>query len=141
MTIQECISMIDKTKPNGMTRETKVMWLNNVDMMIVKTVINAHSGSEEYADFAGYTPETDGSTPLIAEAPFDALYLAWLEMQIDYANGEYDRYNNSAAVFQARYDDFRAFYTRTHMPKETPVRYFVGGRYEDSASLPDQLRS
>ena len=50
--------------------------------------------------------------------------LSWLECQIDYANAEFGKYNNSAAMFQAEYDAFANWYNRTHKPKGTRIRYF-----------------
>ena len=56
--------------------------------------------------------------------PWDRMYISYLESQMDYANAEYGRYNNSAAMFQAEYDGFANWYNRTHMPKGTRIRYF-----------------
>lgn len=66
--------------------------------------------------FSGYTEETDPDTVLIVPAPWDALYLYWLEAQIDYYNGEMDRYNNAAGRFTLAQQEFIDHYHRTHRP-------------------------
>lgn len=66
--------------------------------------------------FSGYTEETDPDTVLIVPAPWDALYLYWLEAQIDYCNGEMDRYNNAAGRFTLAQQEFIDHYHRTHRP-------------------------
>ena len=66
--------------------------------------------------FAGYDDSTDTSTELLVPAPFDEVYLRWLEAQIDYHNGEYDKYNNAIIMFNTVFEAYQAYYTRTHMP-------------------------
>jgi hypothetical protein len=61
-------------------------------------------------------PETWGK-------PMAAL-LGALEAQIDYANNEYDKYNNSITVYNATYANFERYYNRTHMPLGKKIRYF-----------------
>lgn len=66
--------------------------------------------------FSGYTEDTNPDTVLIVPAPWDALYLYWLEAQIDYYNGEMDRYNNSAGRFTLAQQEFIDHYHRSHRP-------------------------
>ena len=74
--------------------------------------------------FPGYTDDTPLDTPLIAEAPYDELYLSWLESKIDYYNGEYSKYNNAIMKFNEEYAAYSRYYNRTHMPLKTDIRYF-----------------
>ena len=62
-------------------------------------------------------------TELLVPAPWDEMYLRWLEARIDYANAEYTRYNNSMDMFRAVYQAYRSYYNRTHMPKGTRFRF------------------
>ena len=68
----------------------------------------------------------------MAPEPWDMMYISYLESQMDYANAEYGRYNNTAAMFQAEYDGFANWYNRTHTPKGTRIRYFS----EETMKLP-----
>jgi hypothetical protein len=60
---------------------------------------------------------------LLVKAPYDVLYIRWLEAQIDYYNGEITRYNNSQQMYQTAYDTFDRHYNRTHLPKGKTLKY------------------
>ena len=93
MTIIEAINRIDALKPNTYPQPTKVYWLSNLDGIVFNKIIKTHEGAEG-KDFKGYSDDIPMDTELIVSAPYDDIYLKWLEAQIDYANGEYDKYNN-----------------------------------------------
>jgi hypothetical protein len=67
--------------------------------------------------FNGYTADSPMDTILIVSAPYDDIYIKWLESQIDYANREYDKYNNSIVAYNDAYAEYERHYNRTHMPK------------------------
>jgi hypothetical protein len=66
--------------------------------------------------FTGYNEDTDPQTELLVPAPWDELYIHWLEAQIDYHNGEYTKYNNSAARYNELLQEYASHYTREHKP-------------------------
>ena len=123
MTIIEAISRIDTLKPNTYTPESKVYWLSNLDGIVFEKIIKTHEGAE-INEFKGYTAETPMDAKLIISAPHDDIYIKWLEAQIDYANGEYDKYNNSIVAYNDAYAEFERHYNRTHMPKGKSFKYF-----------------
>lgn len=123
MKISEAITQIDSLKPNTYTDSEKVAWLSRLDGMIKRFIVDTHEGSEE-VPFSGYTDDTDKTTEMLVPAPFDDIYLRWLEAQIDYANGEYDRYNNSVLAYKDIYDGYSGWYNRTHSPIGKSVKYF-----------------
>lgn len=122
MTIIEAINAVDNLKPNSYTQTDKVRWLGKIDGTIKTEIIDAHQDADE-EPFSGYT-EDDISKTLIAPPPYDELYLKWLEAQIDYANGEYGKYNNSKTAFNLLYGSFERYYNRTHKPKGRSFKYF-----------------
>ena len=115
MTIEEAINRTDATKPNAYTKSQKISWLSRVDETIKKQIIDTHKEGE-HVIFDGYDDNTDLNTELLAEAPYDELYLRYIEAQIDYANAEYGHYNNSIALFNAAYKAYEKDYNRTHVP-------------------------
>ena len=121
MTIAEVISKVDALKPNTYTTEDKVEWLSNLDARVKSKIIDAHE-SNEPVEFHGYDSLLDQETVLLAPAPYDEMYLRWLEAQIDYANGEFGKFNNSITMFNAAYAAFANYYNRTHMPKGQKLR-------------------
>ena len=123
MKIIEAINRIDSLKHNTYSHSDKVAWLSEVEWDVTRHIIETHEGAEEI-NFSGYDDSTDLQTELIIPAPYDKAYLLWLEAQIDYYNGEYEKYNNAADLFNTVYEDFKKYYRRTHMPKGKKFKFF-----------------
>lgn len=123
MTIIEAIQRINTVKPNGYEQTQKIAWLNTLDGIIKKEIIDTHEGGENVV-FNGYKEETNLTTELLVPAPYDDIYIRYLEMQIDYANGEYVKYNNSKVMYNETYSAFKRYYNRTHMPKGKKFKFF-----------------
>jgi hypothetical protein len=122
MTIIEAINRIDALKHNTYTQSDKVNWLSRLDAMVKKFIIDTHEG--DAVTFTGYDDSTDTETELLIPAPFDEAYLRWMEAQIDYYNGEYEKYNNSIDMFNTAYEGYQNYYNRNHMPKGKKFKYF-----------------
>ena len=122
MTILEAINRVDTTKPNSYTQTEKVDWLSTLDGIIKKEIIDTHEGGENIV-FEGYTPDTSLDTVLLVPAPYDDIYIRWLESRIDYANGEYGKYNNSAMAYNTAFETYSLYYNRNNMPKHTVKRF------------------
>lgn len=123
MTIIEAINRIDALKHNTYSQSEKVIWLSNVDRLVKTQVIDTHEGGEEVV-FEGYTENTSFDTELLIPAPYEEVYMRWLEAQIDYYNGEYDKYNNAVLMYNTEFQAFERWYNRTHMPKGDNFKYF-----------------
>ena len=123
MKISEAISRLDSLKHNTYTQSDKVDWLSRLDSMVKKHIIDNHEGAETVT-FTGYDDSTDLQTELLVPEPFDEVYLRWMEAQIDYANGEYSKYNQSIQMFKADYDSYANYYNRNHMPLGKSFKYF-----------------
>lgn len=123
MTIIEAVSNIDIFKPNNYTQADKVEWLSRLDWSIKKEIIDTHEGGEAVT-FNGYNDETPLETELLVPPPYDEIYLRWLEAQIDYANAEYGKYNNSMVMYNTTYSAFANFYNRHNMPLGKQKKYF-----------------
>lgn len=122
MTIIEAINNIDELKPNGYSQEAKIRWLSRLDGKVKAEIINKHEGADGTA-FSEYT-EDSLYTELLIPHPYDEVYALWLEAQIDYANGETPRYNNSISAFNYAYEVYERFYNREHMPKGNNIKFF-----------------
>lgn len=123
MTLIEAITKIDALKPNTYSQSEKVKWLSMIDGIIKNKIIDTHEGGEGIS-FNGYDENTNLVTELLVPAPYDDIYVRWLETRIDYTNGEYDRYNNGLEVFNEMYDEFNRYYNRTHMPLGKKFKFF-----------------
>ena len=115
MTVMDAIGRADTAKPNCYSQEEKRRWLSVLDGVIRKEIVDTHEGAES-------TENADGE--LLVPHPYDEIYLYWLEARIDYANGEYGKYNNSISLFNAAFEAYEKYYRRTHMPKAKVFAHF-----------------
>ena len=113
MKIIEAISRLDALKFNTYTQSDKVDWLSRLDSMVKNLIIDTHEGAEAVT-FTGYDDSTSLDTVLLVPSPFDEMYLRWLEAQIDYHNGEYDKYNNAIIMFNTTFEAYKSYYNGAH---------------------------
>lgn len=110
MTPNKAIEIVDRLKPNSYSEEDKLRWINELDGMVQRLVIQTDKIKE-------YSYPDDMDTELLITAPFDDCYTLFLEAKIDYYNREYANYNNSALMFEAQYNEYKKAYIR-----ENPVK-------------------
>ena len=122
MTIRDAITRIDALKFNTYSDIDKVEWLSRLDNSIKLQVIDAHEGGEDVV-FTGYDDSTDMDTHLLVPSPLDEIYLRWMEAQIDYHNGEYDKFNASIIMYNTAFEAYANYYKRTHMPRSRGNRF------------------
>lgn len=121
MTIKELVAQIQSQKPNTLTLDDYVAWLSDLDGQIKAEVIDTHEGGDTF--WMPYTPD-DITAELLAKPPYDQMYYYYLESKIDYANAEYQKFNNSSAMFAQSYQEFRNAYNRTHLPIAGKMRFY-----------------
>lgn len=123
MTITEAITAIDAIKPNTFEEIEKIKWLSQLDGKVKKEIIDTHADADAVV-FNGYDENTPLDTELLIPAPYDEVYLLWLEAKIDYSNNEYGKYNNSSIMYNNAYSAYWRYYNRTHLPLSKPRKYF-----------------
>ena len=114
MTIIDAINRIDKLVPNTFEEREKIFFLSTLDATVKEAVIDRHEGFEEVV-FEGYGEDTDTDTVLLVPAPYDEIYLFWLEMKICYYNQDMDQYNNATVMFNKVYDKYCKFYNKSNV--------------------------
>jgi hypothetical protein len=115
MTIMGAINHLDAVKPNGYSQVEKIRWLSQLDGVIKTEIIDTHEGGEKIT-FKEYNEMTPLTEELLVPHPYDEVYIRWLEAQIDYANGEYGKYNNSITMYNTALSAYEKYYNRTHKP-------------------------
>ena len=115
MKLIEAITRTDKLKHNTYNKEEKLAWLSELDGMVKAQIIDTHEGGS-LVSFSGYDAATEDDTRLLVPAPYDNLYLHWLEAKIDYYNGEFSRYNNAIEMFNTCYQAYADAYHRAYAP-------------------------
>lgn len=115
MTILEAIGRVNESKPNGILNSMKVNWLSTIEWKIMRELVETHEDSDKIS-YSGYDDKTPLDTVLLAPAPYDEMYVHWLEAQIDLTNGEVAKYNNSINLYNAEASAFYNYYKRNHKP-------------------------
>ena len=113
MTIAHAIARFDTLYPNVFPYAEKLRWLSVLDGQIFQDILSAYPANAGRT-FEGYEITTDKQTELLVPFPHDDIYIKYLAAQSDKINADVARYGNSAAVFNAAYNEFAAYYNRTH---------------------------
>jgi len=121
--IKEIIEQVDQNIPNAFKQERKLAWIAELDGRIAADVFLM--GIEDVQQLHYKYPEDLESEPLVG-FPHDSLYPLWLEAQIDFANREADKYQNSMAMYNAAYNRFVRWVAQTYDPAQG-YRYVEGG--------------
>ena len=123
MTIHDAINKAKDAKLGLFSQEQIIDWLNTVDGIIKREIIDTHEGGDNI-EFRGYNAGTPLTAELLVPAPYDELYIRYLEMQMAYANSESDRHDRSTEAFNATYTAFERWYNRTRMPIRKRLKFF-----------------
>lgn len=117
MTIREAIDRVDTSNPNTISEEEKIRWLSLLDNSIYTDIYMTHylNPCEEERTFEPYSVDNT-EKELFVPYPYDELYPAYLQMKIDEANKETDRYNNSAVLYNSYLEDYTHHYHKNHRP-------------------------
>lgn len=116
MNIQEALDLADAMKPNMMTRQTKIGFLQELDQKIWTEILMTHAHTEEQEAKPEYDTDTDSGTELLVPDPYSSLYMYWLMARIDELNQETDKYNADRAKFENAYGEMQDWWNRTYMP-------------------------
>lgn len=114
MTMNKVIEQIDRIKPNVYTDDDKYKWINTLEGLVCREVLQR--------DEPGYFLPDDADNPLLIEHPFNDLYVLYVASMIDFYNREYDNYNNAAQMFHERYEQYKRWYIQHNAPG--PARKF-----------------
>lgn len=111
--IKNVIAYADDIKPNRFSESTKVQWLNEAEGYIQTDVMMI-----ALADIVQYDPAVHMDTELLVKPPHDKLYAVYLCAMIDFANGEYDKYNNTMQMYNEFLGEYIKWYTMNFRPAD-----------------------
>ena len=121
MTLSQVIQAVDEVKPNAFSNETKTAWLSEAEGMVQTQILLW--ASEEIIT---YDYGADKDAELLVQPPHDKLYPAYLEARIDYANGEYNKYQNTMQMFNEFFSEFMRWFALTYRPADTHGEVYYG---------------
>ena len=105
MTVGQAIDRADFLCENAYDDRTKIAWLSTLDGMIHKNILESSEPFEAYQS-------GDMQRELLAEPPFDEMYVNWLLCKIYFANQEIEQYNNAATVYGEMYQQYARYHQR-----------------------------
>ena len=100
MTATVLFERLRKLKPVPAEIDDTILldWLNQVEGQILHEIF--------LLALSEITPYSATPTKaLAAPYPYDGIYLLWMEAQVDFANGEYERYTNTMQRYNAAWND------------------------------------
>lgn len=103
----DVLSYVDEIRPNAYTDEQKLKWLNELEGTIQQLVLQRKA-----EETVLYQLPRDRITELLAPFPHDKMYWMYLCAMIDFANGEYSKYQNSMAMFNDAYGEYEKWHMR-----------------------------
>ncbi len=119
MTLIKAIESFDVHRSNSISMEQKIQWISELDKKISSEYLEIRNGEK----FEGYTTTTPHETNLKAPSEFSEIYSYYMNMKLDYFNGEITRYNNSATLFNRIYKEMGdAINRKTKVAKKTKIK-------------------
>ena len=113
MTLGDVIGAVDAAEPNACTDGQKTAWVSECEGMAhTEVFLLSPSG------FRPLNYDEDKDEELAVLPPHDKIYPLYLQAKIHFANGEYDRYMNSMALFNAAWGEFVRWYARVYSPAD-----------------------
>lgn len=116
MTVKEAIDQADQLRPNVYEVDLKFLWLSELDGRIKTEIFDSHEGYEQI-ELPVYNVG-NRTNSLFAPEPYSDMYVYWLFMKMDFLNGEFDRFNNDAMLYNTSWLAFSNFVNRTHQAKK-----------------------
>ena len=114
MKLSTVLALVDEIKPNAFSAQTKTVWLNEIEGLVQTEILLVR-----VEEIIVYDYETNADTELLVSAPHSKIYAAYLMAQIDFANGEYNKYQNSMVVFNSYFGEYQRWFANNYRPADT----------------------
>lgn len=122
-TINEMLEKIDQICPNSYAPEVKAKWIIDINTKLYQETVSHYQSDEEYIFPSKYP--ADGKVPLLAETPYEELYVMYVIAQMDFYNREGANFNNSAAMFNSILSDWKKWFHKTHVYTSKGIREYM----------------
>lgn len=116
MTAEEIIERVNELEPSEYSETQLLEWLSDLDGRVWQEVILTHERDEgdERESFTGHSADSE---ELLIPWPYGReIYEKYLLAKIAEENGETDRYNQQAILYNNAWQQWTNIYNRTHRP-------------------------
>lgn len=124
MTVNEVIARVDKHCPNQISKADKVGFITACERRLINEALSNYPAAKYDRNFKKYDPDTDGERELLAECPYDELYVHYVMAEIYLILHEQNHYNNELYIFNNLYGDYKIHLIKTMRPSG-PSRFRV----------------
>ncbi len=119
MTLAEVIENFDSERTNNVSIITKKRWISQLDLKIWGEILKPRGDNQ----YIGYGKEIPLEAEVKAPSEYAEIYTLYMNMKLDYMNGEIARYNNSAMLFNRMYKEMHDFINRQDkLPENTDLK-------------------
>ncbi len=109
MTLAEVIENFDNERANSVSLITKKRWISQLDLKIWGEILKPRGDGE----YVGYGKKIPLDAQVKAPEEYAEIYTLYMNMKLDYMNGEIARSNNSAILFNRMYKEMHDFINRS----------------------------
>lgn len=122
MKLRELLAHVDTIRPNAYTDKEKIDMVNTIEGRIYEGIYKTKEGFD-----LTFVPFEEGGEEreLSVQIPFTDIYVYYLASQIDFYNGDVDRYNDSIVLFHNAWDEFAAWHIANNKPKQTNLHGMI----------------
>lgn len=113
-TLKSVIEYVDEIKPNAFSNEAKTQWVNECEGLVQTEVLLLAD-----TELISYSYDTDKNKELLVKHPHVKIYWAYLTAMIDFANGEYNKYQNTMQMFNAFFGEYMRWFALWYHPADT----------------------
>lgn len=113
MTLKALIDFVDEIKPNAFSEDVKTAWVNEVEGFIQTDVFLLNVD-----DVIEYSYAEDKNKELLALPPHSKVYWTYLNAMIDFANGEFNKYQNNMAMYNEFMGEYMRWFAQTYRPAD-----------------------
>ena len=106
MKLRTAIKNADILRQNALDDELKSKWIYELEGKVCE-VLDKEAPENSFPEDA----------TLVCPAPYDNIYELYVVSMIDYYHGESDSYANDMEMFNAAWNEARAYLRRKNMPK------------------------
>mgnify|MGYP006923250149 CR=1 FL=1 len=119
MTLSDVIENFDSERSNNVSILTKKRWISQLDLKIWGEILKPR-GDKEYI---GYGKEIPLDAVVKAPEEYAEIYTLYMNMKLDYMNGEIGRYNNSVMLFNRMFKEMHDAINRaTPVSQKTKIK-------------------
>lgn len=119
MTVEKIMDSIKELKPSSFGAEFIMKTIEELDRKIFEEFLKERIENPENYDNR-YPFENEKEELLLPEI-YANVYISYVMAQMDFFQGDYDRYNNEMLMYNTKLIEYYNWYTRTHQCKEINI--------------------